>query len=219
MHLTPVDRPNISDALAAEVRAMIVDGRLRAGERINEVHLAAALGVSRTPLREALSRLLNEGALEAIPRRGVFVTPLTVEELDQLYTIRPLLDPEALRLGGLLPVVTLDRLDALNARIVAETDPEAVIDLDDQWHLLLLSSCPNRVLVGLIEQIMRRTRRYELALMRERPNVDNATLHHHHIVEALRRGDLATACAELQANMQHGHGPIMAWLRDRTSKA
>src|SRR4051812_30166736 len=76
---------NLSDALVIELRNQIVDGRLPAGERINEVHLAQALGVSRTPLREALARLAHEGALRAVPRIGYFVRPLTLEELEQIY--------------------------------------------------------------------------------------------------------------------------------------
>src|SRR5690242_13493814 len=88
------DRPNISETAAQAVRRMIVDGRLAAGSRINEVRLAGSLGVSRTPLREALSRLVAEGALVVRPRLGMFVRPLTVEEFEQLYDLRPVLDPE-----------------------------------------------------------------------------------------------------------------------------
>ena len=80
---------------------MILDGRLPAGERINEVRLAAQLGVSRTPLREALARLANEGALRDEPRRGYFVKPLTGEEVRAIYPIRAILDPAALRLAGI----------------------------------------------------------------------------------------------------------------------
>src|SRR5258706_15896922 len=83
------DRPNISETAAQAVRRMIVDGRLAAGSRINEVHLAGSLGVSRTPLREALSRLVAEGALVVRPRLGMFVRPFTVEEFEQLYDLRP----------------------------------------------------------------------------------------------------------------------------------
>src|SRR5256885_11811966 len=94
-------RDNISHTVAIELRNMIVDGRLPAGERINEVHLSKQLGVSRTPLREALARLNQEGALRHVPRIGYFVRPLTLEEFEQIYPIRQLLDPEALRLAGL----------------------------------------------------------------------------------------------------------------------
>lgn len=209
------ERPNLSEDLVRTVRAMIVDGRLAAGERINEVHLAAQLKVSRTPLREALSRLVAEDAVEAVPRRGYFVMPLSVDELDQLYDVRPLLDPEALRLGGVPPEKTLARLELINRRLEAETDPEKRIGLDDLWHLELLGGCPNRVLLGMIEQIMLRTRRYELALMRERANVERAQQHHQRIVAFLRAGDLEAACAELKTNMTHGKAPIMAWLKGR----
>ena len=217
LHPEAFDRPNLSEDVVRAVRAMIVDGRLTAGERINEVHLAAALKVSRTPLREALSRLVSEGAVEAVPRKGYFVKPLSVAELEQLYDVRPLLDPEALRLAGIPTEKQLVVLEDINRRIEAGTDPEQTIALDDLWHLTLLQGCPNRVLVGMIEQIMLRTRRYELALMRERTNVEKATLHHAHIVAALRRGDLDAACAELKSNMTHGREPILAWLRDRVT--
>src|SRR4051812_50184921 len=95
----PLHRANVSESVAAAVRAMIVDGRLAEGERINEVRLSEALGVSRTPLREALTRLAAEGALTSSPGLGYRVRPLTVEEFEQLYDIRPILDPEALRMA------------------------------------------------------------------------------------------------------------------------
>src|SRR5215217_1963523 len=111
---TAIARDNISDSVAAEVRNMIVDGRLPAGERVNEVHLSQQLGVSRTPLREALGKLAHEGALNNVPRIGYFVLPLTLEEFEQVYAIRPLLDPKALRLAGLPDKASLIRLRKLN---------------------------------------------------------------------------------------------------------
>lgn len=101
---------NISDSVAAEVRKMVVDGRLPEGERINEVHLSQQLGVSRTPLREALAGLTHEGALKNVPRIGYFVRALTLAEFEQIYAIRPLLDPEALRLAGIPSRERLTRL-------------------------------------------------------------------------------------------------------------
>src|SRR5262249_39323252 len=120
-----VVRDNLSDALANELRNRIVDGRLPAGERINEVHLSDSLGVSRTPLREALNRLAQEGALISRPRIGYAVRPLTLEEFDQIYEIRPLLDPEALRLAGLPSAERLKRLRTLNTKIERTREPDA----------------------------------------------------------------------------------------------
>jgi DNA-binding GntR family transcriptional regulator len=103
-------RRTLSDSLVIKVRQMIIDGSLRASERINEVRLSQKLGVSRTPLREAIAILAKEGALTSVPCVGWFVKPLSVGEFDQLYAIRPMLDPEALRLAGLPPAEQIERL-------------------------------------------------------------------------------------------------------------
>lgn len=213
----PLKRANISEAVAGAVRAMIVDGRLAGGERVNEVRLAEGLGVSRTPVREALSRLAAEGALTSTPSLGYFVRPLGLEEFEQIYDIRPILDPEALRLAGIPPPKRIERLEKINRTLAAARDPEAAIALDDAWHAELLADCPNRVLIELIENIILRTRRYELALMRETRNVVSATQEHKRILAALRDGNLKAACAALKHNMQSGRAPIVAWLRDRES--
>jgi DNA-binding GntR family transcriptional regulator len=208
-------RDNISDSVAIELRNMIVDGRLPAGERINEVHLSHQFGVSRTPLREALARLAQEGALRQVPRIGYFVRALTLEEFEQVYAIRPLLDPEALRLAGLPSRDRLERLREINGRIRIERDADTVIDLDDEWHLELIADCPNRVLIDLIQQFIRRTRRYEIALKRERSNVDHSIEDHERILLALGKGDLEAACAELKQSMLTGRVPIVEWLTER----
>jgi DNA-binding GntR family transcriptional regulator len=213
--LLGLDRPNLSESVVLLVREMIVDGRLPAGERINEVHLAAKLGISRTPLREALSHLAAEGALDIEPRSGFFVSPLTLEEFEQIYPIRALLDPEALRLAGLPNADRLAQLEALNRELGKAQDPEAVIALDDAWHLELLAGCSNRTLVDLIQQFMGRTRRYELALMREQRNVQRSFEDHVAILDALGSGQLARACQALRQNMKSGSGPIVAWLKGR----
>jgi DNA-binding GntR family transcriptional regulator len=194
-----------------------VDGRLPAGKRLNEVHLASSLGVSRTPLREALGRLAAEGALTAVPRIGYFVRPLTLDEFGQIYKIRALLDPEALRLAGLPSPQRLSKLRRLNRAILKATGANNVISLDDTWHLELVAACPNRVLIDLIQQFMRRTRRYEIALMREKRNVHICIADHAKIITALRAGDLESARLALRRNMQSGIESIVAWLKARES--
>ena len=211
-------RSTVSDDVAAAVRALIANGGLAEGERINEVHLAAQLGVSRTPLREALNRLRAEDALTSAPNFGFTVKPLTLEEFEPLYGMRPILDPAALRLAGLPSAEKLARLRKLNAQIEATRDPERIIDLDDAWHLELIADCPNPILLDLIGQFVRRTRRYEIALMRERNNVLVAGSNHRAIMAALARRDLEAACSALQHNMQTGRAPIAAWLKSRETK-
>ncbi|MDZ4778531.1 MAG: GntR family transcriptional regulator [Alphaproteobacteria bacterium] len=214
-----ISRPNLSETVQAAIRAMIVDGRLEAGARINEVHLSERLGVSRTPLREALNRLTAEGAVEAEARRGYFVRPLTLDEFEQVYGLRPILDPAALRLAGLPAAARLTRLLALNRELAAADTPEAAISLDDAWHAALLADCPNRVLLDMIETMKLRTRRYELALMRQSQQVMRATEDHAAIIAALKAGDLERACLALETNMRSGASPIVDWLKSRNSGA
>jgi DNA-binding GntR family transcriptional regulator len=166
-------------------------------------------------LREALARLAQEGMLRSVPRIGYFVRPLDIDEFEQLYDIRPLLDPEALRLAGLPSRERMQRLQEINDLIAKTPDVDTIISLDDDFHLELIADCPNKVLLDLIRQIIRRTRRYEITLMRESRNVAVATANHREIMASLRRRDLRGACAALRNNLQTGRKPILAWLRSR----
>ena len=206
---------NLSEALVNQIRDQIVDGTLPQGQRINEVHLAEAMGISRTPLREALSRLLAEGAVESIPRRGFFVRPLTIEEVEDIYPIRALLDPEALRLSGLPNDEQMQFLRQLNRAIEKETHPNNIIALDDAWHLALVKHCPNNAIIDLIKQFMLKTRRYEMGLMMAQQNVEAAVNIHGDIMAALEAKDLPGACQALKHNMEHGKYPIIDWLKSR----
>lgn len=208
-------RPNISGELANRLRDMIADGALKPGERINEVHLAAQLGVSRTPLREALAALVAEGALHTIPRRGFFVRPLSRAEFEGIYPLRALLDPEALRLAGIPDKRRLAQLEALNEKLLRARTAAERIEIDDAWHLLLLEGCPNPVLLDLIRQFIRRTRRYEAAYLGDGQHLDATHKQHREVIEALKRGELSNARRALKKNLSTGMGPILDWLEER----
>lgn len=207
-----IEKANLSDEAAEQIRGMISNGVLPAGSRVNEVHLSEQLGVSRTPLREALAALVSEGALENRPRKGNFVRPLTRDEFLSLYGIRPILDVEALRLSGVPNQNDLAALSALNDEVKLAKKVRTRITRDDEWHLLLVKNCGNPVLLDLIKQFMFRTRRYEIAYLRSSDNVSTAYDEHRLILGALADGDLASACNALTQNLTSGVAPILAWL-------
>ena len=209
------ERNNISFELAESLRQMIADGRLEADSRINEVLLSRELGVSRTPLREALAMLAAEGALEQKPRRGMFVRPLTKEEFLDIYAVRPLLDVGALRMAGIPSGQTLRKLRKLNEQLSVSRGVMQRIRIDDQWHLLLVDGCQNPVLLGLLEQFILRTRRYEIAYLREQANTNTAVDEHVAIIYALEAGDLEAACDALKTNLTSGIEPLLSWLDQR----
>lgn len=212
------NRSNISGEIAEQIRDMIANGELPADSRINEVHLAEELGVSRTPLREALAALVSEGALENRPRKGNYVRPLTCEEFESLYGIRPILDVEALRLSGIPAAETLDRLTELNSKLRQAKSVRTRIARDDEWHLLLVEGCSNRILLDLIRQFIDRTRRYEIAYLKDSDNASAAYEEHQVIIQALREGDLDAACVGLKKNLSTAVGPVLDWLRTLEKK-
>jgi DNA-binding GntR family transcriptional regulator len=210
-----IERPNVTYLIADELREAIANGRIKAGSRINEVHLSNELNVSRTPLREALMHLSAEGTVKNLPRRGFFIRALTIDEFEDVYSIRAILDPHALRLTGIPQESRLDKLTKLNRELVDAKSVARRIELDNAWHVELLTDCPNRVLIDLIKQFMARTRRYELALLRERRNTAITASEHTRIIVALRKRNLNAACAALRKNMESGREPILKWLKDR----
>ena len=216
MNANTSGRNIISGDLRQLIRRHIADGELPSDEHVNEVHLAEKFKVSRTPLREALSQLTAEGFLEWKPRRGFFTTPLSVDEVNQLYPLRASLDPQALRTAGVPEPARIVELRRINQRIArAKGRPSRAIDLDDQWHRLLLANCPNRILLGFIDQLIWKSRRYEYAYLMHTSNIDFATDEHDAILCALEQDNLPAACRMLARNMTSAREPLLAWLRAR----
>jgi DNA-binding GntR family transcriptional regulator len=206
------ERADIVSKVAEQIRVLIVGGDLSGGVRLNETHLAKHLGVSRTPIREALRRLVGEGAVIAIPNLGFFVAELSAHELDEIYMLRPVLDMLALRLGGLPRAETLAEMRDVN-RLLAETKSSGdAVDLDDRWHRLLISECRNSVLITFIDQLIARTRRYELTLFADLNQRLDAARQHDAVIDALAGQDLDSACAALTANLTRGDEPLRALL-------
>mgnify|MGYP003115247057 CR=1 FL=1 len=210
--LTP---STLSGATIDHVRTAILEGELPDGERINEVHLSEKLGVSRTPLREALNRLVSEGLLTFRARHGYYVPPLTLEGFEAEYGIRPILDVAALELQGLPAPETIETLKALNRDFLAARTTAQRIDIDDAFHIELIKDCGNPVLLTMIRQQMVRTRRFEFAYLREQTHTSKAADEHAAIMAALDAGDLNAACAALRTNLTSGLDPLRDWLRSR----
>lgn len=98
----PLERPTqtFSGRSVEVLREMVLTGRIKAGERLNEVELAAALGISRGPLREAIQRLRSEGLLVSVTHRGTYVRTFTADELREIYEVRIALETHAVRLAA-----------------------------------------------------------------------------------------------------------------------
>lgn len=194
-------RAPLRDDLRQVVLDRILSGELPPGSRITESRLAAELGVSRTPLREALFHLENDGFVRSDLARGFSVAPLSVREVRETYPILQALESLALRSLGAVAVAAVPELRRINQELAAAAgDPERGRFLDHQWHDALLAACPNRRLLELIGRLKETVSRYERLYMRDRALVAASVAQHLRIVEALEAGEFESAVRETEEN-------------------
>ncbi|HEX7134511.1 MAG TPA: GntR family transcriptional regulator [Iamia sp.] len=160
MTFQPTPSTSVVDHVVDELRRAIYAQRLKPGERLVERQLAADLGVSHIPVREALARLTEEGLLERLPRKGCRVTTITVEDLDEFASIRILLEQfVAVRVQErLTPESEAELRQIVEAMIVAAAadDVEEVIRLDEQFHRRLWALADHKLLSDLSGQLRSR---------------------------------------------------------------
>lgn len=209
-----ITRAPLRDQVYLDILQRIQRGSIAPGTRIRDAELAGELGVSRTPVREALIRLAREGALDADVGRGFRVSRLDPVELQEAGTILAELEPLALELVPDFPPHRLDRLAAI-ARRLEQTrgDIDACIELDDEWHRTLLEQCPNRRLLGLIETLRQTPRRYLRHYLKQAGRLSLSTVHHGRIAAALARGDRPAARELLQRRWRKGLEEVVSALR------
>jgi DNA-binding GntR family transcriptional regulator len=140
------------------IRQAIVDGRLPPGRRLKEEELARELGMSRTPIREALLMLESEGLVESIPRRGATVRTYAVGDLDDVYQLRALLEGYAARrAASRISAEDLDRLDGSCDRFDRLGAEEDVLDLVKEnllFHSVILEAAQSARLSGLVRSVI-----------------------------------------------------------------
>ncbi|MGH3383411.1 MAG: GntR family transcriptional regulator [Nocardioidaceae bacterium] len=195
MTLRAVPDQNLASWVTGELRDAIQRGELVAGERLVERKLAERLGVSHIPVREALAKLAEEGLVERLPRRGARVAVLSAEDLEELSSLRTLLEQ--------FVVVRVqqrwdDRIEARLRKLVASMvvaaergDQARVFDLDRRFHEQLWELAEHRLLMGLAAQLRSRINGFLWAAtsaLEPDDRVAHATSHAD-LVDAIASGD------------------------------
>jgi DNA-binding GntR family transcriptional regulator len=203
------------------VRELILRGVFATGARLGEVELAERLGVSRTPVREALGRLAVEGLVEIAPNRGARVASWTVAELEGVFDLRAMLEPELTALAvpnaGPGDIAELDALAQEMARVGspgAGQDLDAVVSLNREFHdrLVALADRPAMAsaLAGAIHApiVLRNFHTYDDASLRR------SLAHHVEIVAAMTAGDPAWARAVMTAHIHNARAVMVRKARE-----
>lgn len=192
-NVRPISRPSLHDAVVGHIREMIFSGELAAGERMPEKHLCQRLGVSRTPLREALKVLASEGLLELLPNRGARVSRLTTDDVDEMFPVMGALEGLAGELAcERISDAEIDEIRALHYQMASHHKREALneyFQLNQRIHARILEAAGNATLRNIYMSLTARIRmaRYQANLSRERWN--DAMAEHEEILQALAARD------------------------------
>lgn len=176
-----------------ELKRIILEGRVAPGEKLNEGDLARALGISRTPVREAINRLGKEGLVEIFPQRGAFVVQSTERDIFELFLIRENLEGLAARLAA--ERITESSLARLEACIQGFKEPFSQKDIqryareDFKFHQSIVNLSDARRLIQLVSSLHDHIRIFRLTTRGLSDRMKSSLGEHRSIIEALRKKD------------------------------
>ncbi|MBO1902746.1 GntR family transcriptional regulator [Leucobacter weissii] len=197
----------LRETVLEQLRTAIVTGELSEGTLVSAPGLGRALGVSATPVREAMMDLAREGLVETVKNKGFRVTRKSEKELDDLAQVRLLLEPPAMRLAaGNIDDETHTELLRLADACLGAAEREDLGDYsrhDREFHALVLAGTGNPQLVELATSLRVRTRLYGIALLAQRGRLAASAREHHELLELLRAGDGDGAERLLRTHIGH----------------
>lgn len=190
-----IDRPVLRDQIYESLKKAIITLELEPGKRILDKDLAAEFGVSRTPVREALKRLEDEGLVESLPGSQTRITKINLEEAQNAFTVVATLNSLAARLA--IPQISTEEIERMEAknnelqRALELKDIIGAVEADDQFHHVLLKASDNPEIEIALERIMPKIRRLEFSKF---SSVDG-----HHSLEQHRQ--IIAACKAKNSNL------------------
>ena len=196
------------------IRQRILDNAWPPGYRALEQVIAETLGMSRTPVREALIRLQREGLVEVVPRHGMHVLPVSPTDMREIYQILMALECLASELvaarkpgeAELAPLVAATQ--AMDEALARE-DLDAWAQADERFHTILVELAGNRQLSNTVNNYWDRAHRARLFSLRLRPKPVNSTREHMELLQKLREGDVAGANAVNRAHRERAAGELL----------
>jgi DNA-binding GntR family transcriptional regulator len=185
--------PRKVDIAYEELRRQIVELELEPGSSIDEQQLIERLGIGRTPVREAIQRLIYEGLVVHYPRRGSWVAPLSFTDLQNLIGARRMIEVECARLAATRMTPEFlhelrDEIDRSNQSIQAN-DISGLVEIDQKFHVGVARATGNRYLVRMCEQLHHELNRYWYVSAMRVGELHIVERHHRAILEALGSGD------------------------------
>jgi len=191
--------PTLGRVVIDKVRESILHGELLPGTPLREVQLSNSLGVSRGTLREGVRQLCDEGLVEIIPHRGAFVTRLSRQKAKEIYTLRALLEPYAVRLAVEAQACEPQDLDSLEAlldrwgELEKEGNIYEILRAEIEFHGRICRGSGHQLLLEVLENLVCQTQLFVLHTKLYRTDLVSDTVSHRTILDAIRTGDPTAA--------------------------
>ncbi len=212
-------RPSLVESAYEALKAAIRDNLLAPGYQGSEQEIALQLGMSRTPVHEAIIRLQEEGLVRVLPRRGVLVCALSPEDMREIYEVIVALEGAAAALIADQPeprratvVVALEAVNAAMDAALAADDLPAWAEADGRFHALLVEGAGNARLTRMFATIMDQSHRARMLTLRLRPRPTQSVQDHAGIIAAIRAGAEAEAQSRAKAHRQRAREQILPLL-------
>lgn len=213
----------LRDMVFDVLMSAIMQGQLSPGERLLEVRLADEMGVSRTPVREAIRRLELEGFVVMVPRKGAYVAGLSINDVEEVYEIRTVLETLAVRLAAQrMQPADYAQLDELAEKMCAtwqEGNVDNWVSLDASFHELLYKFSRNERLVSMMSNIMEQLSRYRIISLANVEVRHNSLSEHQDLIEALKRHDSEAAAAAVEKHIENTKQSLVNMLKEKFAAA
>ncbi|NLW06924.1 MAG: GntR family transcriptional regulator [Clostridia bacterium] len=200
------------------LREVIIKGQLKAGERLMEVQLAEELGVSRTPVREAIRKLELEGLVVMIPRKGAYVADMSVKDIADIFEIRAAL--ESLAAGLACESITEEEMEELErmlikfAECVHKGELEKLVEADTQFHEIVYRASRNKRLVQIISNLRENIQRFRAISMGMAGRMRETLEEHKRLVEAINARNVELARRIAREHIENSENKVMEAIRD-----
>lgn len=202
-----------SGAVIQLLRQSLDRGRWSPGEPLRQEEIAAELGVSRVPVREAFFQLQAEGLVQVVPNKGVYVRTVSAENLRELFQLRRLLECDVLAAAvPLHTAATLNRLETVQAALDKASAVADWIAGDREFHEALYAPAQRPETMAIIRRLRHIVDRYYFARMKPGTRAQGWHEEHHALIRAVKRRDAAAACRQLVAHLSETERSALAAL-------
>ena len=202
----------IKDQIYQILRQQIIDGTLHPGDKIIEQDVADQLGVSRSPVREAIKQLVGDGLLSNIPNRGAFVKMLSAKEIQDIYDVRVLLEEYAIKhIDPELREKNYRQMQKMKAQIDAEIESSSVKKfetMDQDVHLMIIQMCGNQVIADTYNSLWGRIAFFRTMSLMSKERQMSSLHQHAMILSSLLEGDDETAYEVMRTHLEEAQTMI-----------